>query len=70
MSIRSKLKPVMLKTGVIFAICVGATAFWQGVSGHAAAPAVAEQDFSPTFSKLRSGPYQENVFIRVIEDPI
>ncbi len=70
MSIRSRFKPFLLKTGVAFAICVGATALWQGVNGYAAEPAAAETDFSPAFPKLRSGPYQDNVFIRVIEDPI
>jgi hypothetical protein len=44
---------------------------WQGrVNGFAHEPTVAEIDISRAFPMLRTGPYQDNLVIQVVEDPI
>ena len=71
MPIHSKFKRALLKAGIVLAICSGLTVLWQGrVNGFAHEPTVAEIDISRAFPKLRAGPYQDNLAIQVIEDPI
>jgi hypothetical protein len=71
MPIHSTFKKTLLKAGIVLAICSGLTVLWQGrVNGFAHEPTVAEIDISRAFPMLRTGPYQDNLVIQVVEDPI